>query len=177
MREISKKIHKNAVFYLKIKQVYFTHKSCIFRNFILYDQHNISVKNFARALRRASFFNIIWVNIIFCISAHFFGKIWIFVMLKNDAQWCMRQKNYKIKKHIIKSYFDFNIGSIEPNYAYLLFKKKKFFFHPKTIRKMREISKKIHKNAVFYLKLSRFILLIRVTYSEISFCMTNIIFL
>ena len=60
-----RKYTKNNDFYLNIKQVCFTQKTCIFRNLIFYDQHNIFIKMFARALRRAPFFNIIWVNIIF----------------------------------------------------------------------------------------------------------------
>ena len=76
-------------------------------------------------------------------------------MLKNGAQWCARQKYHTIEQQIIQSYFGFHIGSIYPNFVYLLFKKRKKYFHLKKIRKMREISKKKHKNAVLYLKIKQ----------------------
>ena len=72
-------------------------------------------------------------------------------MLKNGAQWCTRQKNYKIEKHVIESSFEFNIGSIEPNYAYILFKKKKIFLIKKKNLKNNENSKK-KKGSNFFLK-------------------------
>ena len=37
------------------------------------------------------------------------------------------KKNYTIEEHIIQSYFGFNIGSIESNYADLLLRKKNFY--------------------------------------------------
>ena len=52
-------------------------------------------------------------------------------MLKNGAQWCARHQNYKIEKRIIKNCFGFNIGSIEPNYAYIYYLRKNVFFSSK----------------------------------------------
>ena len=61
-------------------------------------------------------------------------------------------KIYKIEKHIIKSYLGFNIGSIEPNHAYLLFKKKTFFFIKKKNSKNERNFPKNTQKCCFLLK-------------------------